>query len=165
MFRPDRVTARPETPRTGNCCSGHASHQQRNEEIMMSWRTSAVIAALLCVVMTATTNAKPHKKYHHRNSSSQSGEVIGGRPSGCPQRFCGCALSIRIFGSINPRFNLAANWFSFPRTQPAPQMVAVCGEATCFSCSALCRGQPGQSGIQTQAVAVPAFISAVSQDM
>jgi len=92
---------------------------------MTAWRTSAVLAALLCVALTATANAKPHKKKHHRVYYSQSQNVIGGRPAGCPSRFCGCALSIRIFGAIKPRFNLAANWFSFPRTRPAPDMVAV----------------------------------------
>lgn len=50
--------------------------------------------------------------------------VIGGRPSGCPHRFCGCALSIKLFGRIVPHLNLASNWLAFPRTAPAPGMVA-----------------------------------------
>lgn len=50
--------------------------------------------------------------------------VIGGRPAGCPYRFCGCALSIKLFGRIIPTLNLAANWLRFPRTAPAPGMVA-----------------------------------------
>lgn len=51
-------------------------------------------------------------------------QVIGGRPAGCPQRFCGCALSIHIFGRIVPRLNLAGNWRAFPRATPAAGMVA-----------------------------------------
>lgn len=53
-----------------------------------------------------------------------AGQVVGGRPSGCPHSFCGCAASIRVFGRIVPGLNLAANWLRFPRTSPAPGMVA-----------------------------------------
>jgi hypothetical protein len=56
--------------------------------------------------------------------ASASSQVIGGRPSGCPHRFCGCALSIKLFGKIIPRLNLAANWKGFPSAAPAPGMVA-----------------------------------------
>jgi hypothetical protein len=52
------------------------------------------------------------------------GRVIGGRPSGCPRAFCGCGASLRVFGRIVPQLNLAANWLRFPRTSPAPGMVA-----------------------------------------
>ena len=51
-------------------------------------------------------------------------EVLGGRPPGCPSRFCGCGASLHLFGRIIPSFNLAANWLRFPRTAPAPKMVA-----------------------------------------
>jgi hypothetical protein len=50
--------------------------------------------------------------------------TIGGRPAGCPHSFCGCGASIRVFGRILPGLNLAANWLRFPRTSPAPGMVA-----------------------------------------
>lgn len=53
------------------------------------------------------------------------GSVIGGRPRGCPRAFCGCGASLKIYGRIIPRLNLARNWFAFPRTSPAPGMVAV----------------------------------------
>ncbi|BEV46010.1 hypothetical protein [Afipia carboxidovorans] len=52
------------------------------------------------------------------------GEVIGGRPAGCPHRFCGCGASLHLFGKIIPRLNLAANWLRFPRAAPAPNMAA-----------------------------------------
>jgi hypothetical protein len=51
-------------------------------------------------------------------------QVVGGRPAGCPRSFCGCGASIRVFGSIVPGLNLASNWLRFPRTAPAPGMVA-----------------------------------------
>jgi hypothetical protein len=52
------------------------------------------------------------------------GQVVGGRPAGCPRNFCGCGASIRVFGRVVPELNLAANWLRFPRTSPAPGMVA-----------------------------------------
>ncbi|MGL9618249.1 hypothetical protein QRQ56_09630 [Bradyrhizobium sp. U531] len=54
-----------------------------------------------------------------------SGErVVGGRPAGCPSSFCGCGASLRVFGRVVPELNLASNWLRFPRTAPAPGMVA-----------------------------------------
>lgn len=50
--------------------------------------------------------------------------VIGGRPAGCPHRFCGCALALKVYGRIIPRLNLAANWKGLPRAMAAPGMVA-----------------------------------------
>jgi hypothetical protein len=52
------------------------------------------------------------------------GQDVGGRPAGCPRSFCGCGAAIRVFGRIVPELNLAANWLRFPRTSPAPGMVA-----------------------------------------
>ncbi len=58
-------------------------------------------------------------------SSDMSGtKIVGGRPAGCPRSFCGCGAAIRVFGRIVPELNLAANWLRFPRSSPAPGMVA-----------------------------------------
>ena len=59
--------------------------------------------------------------------ASPAGEerVIGSRPYGCPNRFCGCEASLYKFGRIIPELNLAANWRRFPRAAPAPGMAAV----------------------------------------
>lgn len=57
-------------------------------------------------------------------SARAASTVLGGRPSGCPARFCGCGASLHLFGRIIPSLNLAANWLRFPRTPPAPNMVA-----------------------------------------
>ncbi|MCP3472203.1 hypothetical protein NLM33_17960 [Bradyrhizobium sp. CCGUVB1N3] len=51
-------------------------------------------------------------------------QIVGGRPSGCPRSFCGCGAALHVFGRIVPELNLAANWLRFPRTSPAPGMVA-----------------------------------------
>lgn len=72
---------------------------------------------------------KSHPRRHHGARRShkrihEAARLIGGRPHGCPSRFCGCALSLHLFGRIVPRLNLAANWLGFPRTAPAPGMVA-----------------------------------------
>ena len=54
-----------------------------------------------------------------------NGNVVGRRPPGCPHAFCGCEASRYVFGRIRPKLNLAANWMvKFPRTAPAPGMVA-----------------------------------------
>lgn len=54
-----------------------------------------------------------------------NGTVVGGRPSGCPHRYCGCSASLYVFGEIRPDLNLALNWArKFPRTAPASGMVA-----------------------------------------
>lgn len=46
-------------------------------------------------------------------------------PSGCPSRaFCGCGAAVRVFGSPIRSLWLAAAWLKFPRTAPAPGMVA-----------------------------------------
>jgi hypothetical protein len=52
------------------------------------------------------------------------GQIVSGRPAGCPRSFCGCGASLRVFGRIVPELNLASNWLRFPRTAPAPGMVA-----------------------------------------
>lgn len=46
-------------------------------------------------------------------------------PSGCPRRaFCGCGAAVEVFGKPIRSLWLAANWLAFPRTSPAPGMVA-----------------------------------------
>jgi len=59
------------------------------------------------------------------HSTASGGGVIGGRPAGCPRKFCGCEASLYVFGVIKPELNLASNWPRyFPRTVPSPGKVA-----------------------------------------
>jgi hypothetical protein len=51
--------------------------------------------------------------------------IIGGtRPSGCPHAWCGCGVSLKVFGRIIPELNLAANWRRFPAAIAAAGNVA-----------------------------------------
>lgn len=57
--------------------------------------------------------------------------VIGGRPSACYIRikgrlipYCGCAVSVEVFGKPIPDLFLAANWKKFPRAMAAAGRVA-----------------------------------------
>ena len=53
-------------------------------------------------------------------------ETLLPHPRGCPAiRFCGCGAATAVFGKPIRSLWLASNWFKFPRTAPAPGMVAV----------------------------------------
>lgn len=53
--------------------------------------------------------------------------IIGGRPAGCPRRYCGCALRLYL-GIDDKRLDLAANWARlFPRAHPGPGKAVVWG--------------------------------------
>ena len=111
---------------------------------------TVIMAALATLLITGTAEAKPKRHaaqtnavfdraaqpaYPLENSYTvarrggqivqYTGEVVGGRPAGCPYRYCGCEVSLKVFGRIIPELNLAANWRrKFPRTTPAAGMVA-----------------------------------------
>lgn len=110
----------------------------------------ALLAVLITVAVSAPAEARHHHRHHHYRttttfSASRSqyqanyavyqrqmaeyhaavGHVVGGRPSGCPSAYCGCGVSLKVFGRIIPRLNLASNWYSFPSASPGPGMVAV----------------------------------------
>lgn len=77
-----------------------------------------------------TSETRPRPTTNSRRRIRRSvpvahGTVVGGRPSGCPRKFCGCGASLYLFGKIIPKLNLAWNWVKmFPKTHPAPGMVA-----------------------------------------
>lgn len=53
------------------------------------------------------------------------GHIVS-HPAGCPRvAFCGCGVSVRVFGHPVRSLFLASNWFRFPRASPGPGMVAV----------------------------------------
>lgn len=73
---------------------------------------------------------KPLRHSHFLRDPKREGithqTTVLAHPRGCPRRaFCGCGASIRVFGRSIRKLWLARNWFSFPRTSPAPGMVAV----------------------------------------
>src|SRR6202167_1963757 len=52
-------------------------------------------------------------------------EIVS-HPSGCPQTaFCGCGVSVRVFGHPVRDLWLASNWYRFPRTYAHARAVAV----------------------------------------
>jgi hypothetical protein len=93
-------------------------------------------------LLTPTAEARHHHRHHHAVPQPQTGfnwfqtpqqntyttkqstHIVGGRPAGCPRAYCGCSVSLKVFGKIIPDLNLAANWGRFPRTSPASGMVA-----------------------------------------
>ena len=73
----------------------------------------------------ADTSRANRVKIRHRQSS-EGGEQIVSHPSGCPHiAFCGCGVSVKVFGRPIRELYLAANWFKFPHASPGPGMVAV----------------------------------------
>jgi hypothetical protein len=93
-------------------------------------KTLFVVAALS--LLSAQAEARPYRHLyrvqHFREAMAMvpgSERVVGGRPAGCPNAFCGCEASLYKFGRIIPGLNLASNWRRFPRAAPAPGMAAV----------------------------------------
>lgn len=94
----------------------------------------AVGALWLLIVVATGARADCDERFPHcvgpgaqqwnSNAITMPRGVVGGRPRGCPRRYCGCGLSIKLFGRIIPRLNLAANWLVFPRAAPGPGVVA-----------------------------------------
>lgn len=80
-----------------------------------------IITVVAFLVSFSPAQAKHHR---HRQQGSIGPGVIGGRPAGCPNQFCGCGASLYLFHKIIPALNLAANWLHFPRAAPAPGMAA-----------------------------------------
>lgn len=88
------------------------------------------IATLVLLALCATAlprEATDQYEFHEPVPSHRLLEAPGGgRPPLCPpRRWCGCALSLRVFGQpIRPLY-LAANWMRyFRRAAPGPHMVA-----------------------------------------
>ena len=81
-----------------------------------------LIATVAVVFLShAEASAKPHKA---RYLTTDYG-LIQPHPTGCPRRaFCGCGVSVKVFGYPIRNLFLAANWLKFPRAAPGPGMVA-----------------------------------------
>ncbi len=58
----------------------------------------------------------------HTRVASGSGTILGGRPSGCPHSYCGCGVSLKVFGRIRPELNLAWNWAKYFQHEPAARV-------------------------------------------
>lgn len=100
------------------------AHRARSAVPALAMQTATIYTNDGRVVMTGVS---PVFHVEQVSTVAVSGDVrvIGGRPAGCPHRYCACALSLRIFGRVIASLNLAANWpRRFAPTAPAPSMVA-----------------------------------------
>jgi hypothetical protein len=95
--------------------------------------------ALFCALFIPTVSAEPvcDPRFPHcaepmsqrtaraaRSSYAQAtndATVVGRRPPGCPRTYCGCGLSLKLFGKIIPRLNLASNWIRYFPRERAPR--------------------------------------------
>lgn len=85
---------------------------------------AASIAVLLLTI--ASVDARPRHHRHYSSHVMYGEEQVVSHPSGCPRTaFCGCGVSVKVFGRPIRNLFLASNWFKFPRATPAPGMVAV----------------------------------------
>ena len=90
----------------------------------------SIISMMVFFSIAITTTADAKHWHYHQIKISQvidaNGNIIGGRPAGCPRAFCSCEASRYLFGAIRADLNLASNWIrKFPRTSPASRMAAV----------------------------------------
>lgn len=97
--------------------------------------------ALLCA--TAGAEAKHHKThlYHHTHHArlhhfhhTRTAAIASvtaqpqPHPEGCPHTdFCGCGVSVRVYGHSVRSLWQAASWYKFPRTTPQAGTVAIFG--------------------------------------
>lgn len=110
--RPYRILQAPECNVTMPC---DFSYSQTRRERAPRHRLQAYRSTQMTVTDAGNTPT---------STIVSNDRVVGGRPAGCPSSFCGCGASLRVFGRIIPELNLASNWLRFPRTSPAPGMVA-----------------------------------------
>jgi hypothetical protein len=81
-----------------------------------------VALALILAALCAAPSAEARPRHHH---FPDAGTMVA-HPAGCPARaFCGCGVADYVFGRPVRSLWLASAWRRFPRTSPAPGMVAV----------------------------------------
>jgi len=76
--------------------------------------------------MCGSSARSPRTRATHAAYAAGGGDIIGGRPAGCPHRYCGCGLR-KYLGLSDKRLNLARNWTRlFPHVSgPGPGIAAV----------------------------------------
>jgi hypothetical protein len=81
---------------------------------------SGVLALTIICLFSSSALSRPH-----RHSVYNNGHIVG-HPHGCPgYAFCGCGVSVRVFGHPVRNLYLASNWYRFHRTHPHHGAVAV----------------------------------------
>jgi hypothetical protein len=112
--------------------------------------TGIVLACLFFIAPAQARQHHAHHRHHHKAvhlvhiakvtdvagwwtqpavsyAPRRAAEAIVEHPAGCPRvAFCGCGAAVRLgLGAGARHLWLAANWYKFPRSMPAPGMVAV----------------------------------------
>lgn len=83
---------------------------------MMGLRGIIVAVAFAILAFLVIGHAKANAQSFFADANGNGTQIIGGRPSGCPFRYCGCGLA-KFLGINDKRLNLAWNWAKlFPRT-------------------------------------------------
>jgi hypothetical protein len=119
-----------QTPAEARAAAREARRQAAEQAAQMRQVTLQQRAAARQQAIEARTAAQNQSFSSAGSSATQrvATTVTGGRPSGCPAKFCGCGASIEVFGQIIQRLNRAANWFrDFPHvayTNASAGMVA-----------------------------------------
>lgn len=115
--RPYRIHQAPECNVTMPCDFSYSqTRRERTSRFSPASRSSLQAYRATQLIVTDAGGAT--------TASISGARIVGSRPAGCPSSFCGCGAALRVFGRIVPELNLAANWLRFPRTSPAPGMVA-----------------------------------------
>jgi hypothetical protein len=131
--RPYRIHQAPECNVTMPC--DFSFSQTRSERISKSsvYKSSAYKSSVYGSSVVSRSSLQAYRSTQltvtdaggtAATANVSGARVVGGRPAGCPSSFCGCGAALRVFGRIVPELNLASNWLRFPRTSPAPGMVA-----------------------------------------
>ena len=82
-------------------------------------RRLLAVTAIYCLTACAPAQA------HHYARRVVTADVIA-HPAGCPRTaFCGCGVSVRVFGRPIRELFLARNWYRYPRAPLAAGNVIV----------------------------------------
>lgn len=84
------------------------------------------LLAVAAIALFATSPAFARHHKHKIHYDYQSDSRVVAHPAGCPRiAFCGCGVSVKVFGRSIKSLWAARAWFKFPRAFPSPGMVAV----------------------------------------
>lgn len=103
----------------------HAKTQQAAESCVLTNNGRQVCGGLSAQAYAPVSERTASRRARTR-VVADNGTIIGGRPDGCPARYCGCGLR-KYLGLADKRLNLASNWARlFPRVAgPAAGVAAV----------------------------------------
>lgn len=102
-------------------------HHHRHYHHTKAIRSAAITPYIRCDDRYPNCAAQPqgHTTQERTAYGSDLAERIVSHPAGCPGRaFCGCGVSVKVFGHPVRDLFLASNWRKFPSAYPSAGMVA-----------------------------------------